>query len=315
MNARTIALLLLLAATAAAAPARAGEAIFPVGSRVGLVPPPGFAASKRLPGFESTDAQSSIVLMAMPLQAFPQIESTMTPEAIKGQLREDTREVLPLPNGKGLLIAGGEEENGQKFRKWMFLGLLPEGTVVAAVRVPEEDRKTYSDDVVRASLLTLAVRPMVPVSEVLELLPFKLNELSGMRPVRAIPANGVFLTEGPNDSPQPSEQPVFVVSIGQGGPDQQSDRANFARNMLSGLTDFKDVHVVSGDMLRLGNVPTHELQVEAKDVQTNTPMKIVQWVRFAPGGYIRMVGVAPADRWRAEFPRFRAVRDGIAIRE
>jgi hypothetical protein len=315
MIARTVALLLLLTATLATAPVRADETVFPIGSRVGLVPPPGFVPSKRLPGFETTDSQSSIVLVGLPLQAFPQIEATMTPEAVKGQLSEDTREVVAIPNGKGLLVAGREEENGQKFRKWMFLGLLPEGTVVAAVRVPEEDRKTYSDDVVRASLLTLAVRPMVPVSEVLELLPFKLNDLAGMRPVRAMPANGVFLTDGPNDSPQPSEQPVFVVSIGQGGPEQASERANFARNMFSGLTEFKDVRVISGDMLRLGNVPTHELQVEAKDAHTDTPMKIVQWVRFAPGGYIRMVGVAPADRWRTAFPRFRTVRDGIAIRE
>ena len=66
-------------------------------------------------------------------------------------------------------------------------------------------------------------------------------------------------------------------------------------------------------MLRLGggSMPTHELQAEAKDAKTNTPMSIVQWVRFGQGVFVRMVGVARADDWRKEFPRFRAVRDGI----
>jgi len=70
-------------------------------------------------------------------------------------------------------------------------------------------------------------------------------------------------------------------------------------------------------MLRLGggNLATHELQAEAKEAFTDTPMKIVQWVRFGSGIYIRMVGMARADQWPAAFPRFRAVRDGVASRD
>jgi len=313
---RAMAFLTLTLLVLAAMPVSAAEPVFPLGSRIGLVPPPGFVASKRIPGFEDADTKSSIVLVALPPQAFAGIEATMTPEAVKSQgLTEDKREVLNLAYGKGLVVIGSEEDGGRKFRKWMFLGLVPQGTVVAAVQVPVESRKTYPDDVVRASLLTLAVRPAVPVEEVLELLPFKITELSGMRPVRAIPGGGVFLTEGPKDGPLPSEQPIFAVSIGQGGPEQASDRANFARNLFTGLGDFKELRIISGDMLRLDNMQTHELQAEAKDAQTDVPMKIVQWVRFPSGGYIRMVGVARADQWRSAFPRFRAVRDGVALRE
>jgi hypothetical protein len=44
-------------------------------------------------------------------------------------------------------------------------------------------------------------------------------------------------------------------------------------------------------------------------------MKLVQWVRFGSGSFIRMVGVARADQWTTAFPHFRAVRDGIAPHE
>jgi len=314
---RAMVFLALLAVFFTAAPARAADPIFPLGSRIGLLPPPGFEASKRFPGFENADTDSSIVLVTLPPQAFAEIEATMTTDAIRNQgVIEDKREIVTLPTGRGLMVVGTEEQKGQKFRKWMFVGLVPEGTVLVAVKIPEADRNTYPDDVIRASLTSLVVRPMVPVAEVLELLPFKLTELSGLRPVRALAGSGVFLTDGPKDAPDPGEQPVFIVSIGQGGPELSGDRANFARNMFTGLSDFTDVRILSGDMLRLGggNLPTHELQAEAKDGKTGVPMKLVQWVRFGSGGFIRMVGIARAEQWLAAFPRFRAVRDGIASR-
>ena len=307
----------LLGATFAVAPARAADVLFPLGSRMGFVPPPGFEISKRFPGFENPDTGSSIVVVTLPPQAYPDIESSMTTEAVKQQgVTEDKRESLTLANGKAVLVAGMEEENGQKYRKWMFIGQVPEGAALAAVRVPAQALKTYSDEAIKASLVTLAIRAFVPLEEQLALVPFRLTELSGLRPVRVLGGTGVFLTDGPKDAPTPSDQPVFIVVIGQGGPEQAGDRANFARNLFTGLNDFKDVRIVSGDMLRLGggNLPTHELQAEAKEAFTDTPMKLVQWVRFGSGVFIRMIGIVRADQWLAAFPKFRAVRDGVAPR-
>ena len=317
MMSRVLICFALLAATFASVPARAADVLFPLGSRMGFVPPPGFAISKRFPGFENPDTGSSIVVVTLPPQAFAEIEASMTTEAVKQQgVTEDKRESLTLANGKAVLVAGMEEENGQKYRKWMFLGQVPEGAALAAARVPAQALKTYSDEVIKASLVTLAIRTSVPLEEQLDLVPFRLTELSGLRPVRVLGGTGVFLTDGPKDTPTPGDQPVFIVVIGQGGPEQTSDRANFARNLFTGLTDFKDVRIVSGDMLRLGggNLPTHELQAEAKEAFTDTPMKLVQWVRFGSGVFIRMVGIVRADQWLVTFPKFRAVRDGVAPR-
>jgi hypothetical protein len=165
--------------------------------------------------------------------------------------------------------------------------------------------------------MTLAMRAAVPMEEQLSLIPFQLTELSGLRAVRVLGGTGIMLTDGAKDAPTPSDQPVFVAMIGQGGPEQAADRANFARNLFTGLSDFKDVRIISGDMLRLGggNLPTHELQAEAKEALTDTPIRLVQWVRFGPGVFIRMVGIVRADQWSATFPRFRAVRDGIGPRD
>ena len=315
---RVVAFFILFAASFGSAPASAAEPVFPLGSRMGFVPPPGFEVSKRFPGFENSETRSSMVVAMLPQQAYAELEASMTTEALKKQgITEEKRQTLTLANGKALLVSGSEQENGQKFHKWMFLGQLPEGAALVAVLVPEAALKTYSDDVIRASLATLAVRASVPMEEQIALIPFKLTDLSGLRPIRVLGGAGVVLTDGERDSPSPGDQPIFIAMIGQGGPEQATDRANFARNLFTGLGDFKEVRIISGDMLRLGggNLATHELQAEAKEAFTDTPMKIVQWVRFGSGIFIRMVGMARADQWLAAFPRFRAVRDGVASRD
>jgi hypothetical protein len=320
MSVRPLVFLALLATFLAGAggPSQAADPVFPTGSHIGFVPPPGFVASKRFPGFENIEAASSMILIALPPEAFADAQTTLTAEALKQHgIAVVRRDTLTLPNGRGILVIGTETENGQKFRRWMFLALVPEATALATVSVPEQHLGTYSDDVIRASLVTLAARAVVPIEEQLSLVPFRLDELAGLRPVRVLGSAGVFLTTGPSDAPGAGEQPVLVVSISAGGPEETGARANYARNLFTGLSDFKDLRITSTDMLRLGSGlnPTHELQAEANDVKNNKPVKLVQWVRFGPGVVIRMVGIARAEQWTAAFTQFRAVRDGLALRE
>jgi hypothetical protein len=318
MMLRLITILLLFSLSLGAGPASAAEPVFPLGSRMGFVPPPGFVASKRFPGFEHPDTKSSMVLATLPSQAYGELEASISPDSLKKQgVTEEKREMLTLAKGKALLVTGSEEDKGVKLRKWMFLGQFPEGIALVAVMIPESGLKTFSDDMIRTSLATLAIRPTVPMEELISLMPFKLNDMSGLRPIRVLGNTGIVLTYGDKDIASPTDQPFFALVIGQGGPEQAPDRANFAKNLFTGLGDVKDVHIISGDMLRLGGgtLATHELQAEAKEAFSDTPMKLVQWVRFGNGSFIRMLGVARADQWATAFPHFRAVRDGVAPHE
>src|SRR5215813_14496971 len=166
MMLRFIAFFLLLSISLGPVPASAADPVFPVGSRMGFVPPPGFVASKRFPGFENAESRSSIVMATLPPQAYADLEASITTEALKKQgLTEDKRETLTLANGKAVLVTGSEQENGQKFRKWMLIAQLPEAVALISVVVPEPALKTYPDEVIRASLSTLAVRAAVPLDE------------------------------------------------------------------------------------------------------------------------------------------------------
>ena len=67
--------------------------------------------------------------------------------------------------------------------------------------------------------------------------------------------------------------------------------------------------------LRIDGSPGYETRVDATSVKTNTPVTVVQWLRFGSGNQaLRIIASTPRDDWSKAFPRFRAVRDGIQPR-
>jgi hypothetical protein len=314
----TLTKMLLRAATAAAIVSLAGaavaEPVFPAGSRVGLEAPGTMQPSTMVRGFEDRGAPAVILIGEMPPAAYAELEKGMTAANLSKQgLHEDKREPFTFADGNGLLISGHQDADGKTIRKWLLLAALPKLTALIAVQAPDADA-AYTDKNIRTALATIKVREVVPVDELMKLIPIVFDEMSGLRPIRVAPGGGVLLTDGPKDTTDASEQPLLAVSIGSGGPQSASDRDNFARSLLGGMSEFTEARIVSRDLIKLGAVQTHEIQAEGKDAKNGTPMRLVQWVRFGTTGYIRMVGIAPAERWRDLFPRFRGVRDGVKAR-
>jgi hypothetical protein len=290
----------------------AAELVYPTGSRIGLEPAKGLSASKRFPGFEDRTSGATVLILDLPAQALSEAAKQISKDGLKKQgIVEDTRENFSHRSGRGTLVAG-HQQGDRKTRKWILLTSIFDSTTLVVVEVPDDAATSYSDAAVRTMLSSLMMRASVPIDEQLKLLPLRFTELSGMRPVRVIASTGAILTDGPKDTLEPSEQPLLIVSIGRGGPDEPAARDIFARNLFASTGHFKDVRIIGTDMLRLGGgLQTHQLFAEARDVKTETPIKLVQWVRFGSGAYVRIIGIARADEWSDAFPRFRAVRDGV----
>jgi hypothetical protein len=84
--------------------------------------------------------------------------------------------------------------------------------------------------------------------------------------------------------------------------------------LFSGYPGLKDIHILGTDLIRLAGQQTHQLMAEAKDAKSDNDVKIVQWVRFGSGAYLRFLGIARADDWSDAFPRFRTARDSVGPR-
>lgn len=327
-------------------PAYAADPVFPLGSRIGLVPPPGMSLSTRFEGFEDAADNAAILLATFPSDAFAALDKSMVPSALTKQ-GIDKREPFQAAVGNGFLLTGQREAGPLTFRQWMLIAPAGNATALVTVRVPAQDSK-YTDQIVRAALATVAIRASIPDAERLSLLPFKVGNLAGFKiedvlPGRALmlvhlaapPQSGKTLTNKNSVDKSASDKtssdknsasansahdtdiegdPIdarFLIAALPGGPTEATDDDNFARTTFNQIGGISDVRVQDAEPLRLNGQSGYETLATAKDAEGKTDLKVVQWLRFGTGGYMQMIGTARADVWTDVFMRMRAVRDSI----
>jgi hypothetical protein len=318
----SIRLLLVLSALVLAlaqAPARAADVVYPPGSRIGLAPPSGLAPSRSFfGGYEDPDDNVTIKMVALPAEAYGELDRTMGAEALKRQgLTFETREAMPLSTGKAFLVVGHQEVDKTNVRKWFLIASWPALTAFVTVQVPDAAKARYPDAAIRTALATLAVRATVPAEEQLGLVPFKVGELAGFRVAGVIPGRAVMLSDAPATMSAPPEVPMdphILVAIAPGGPAQSSERDTFARDLFATVPNLKDVRLENSEPLRIGGQQGHQILANGRDAASGATLTVVQWLRFGGGAYMQMVGIARSDAWKDAYPRFRAVRDGIEPR-
>src|SRR5882724_172414 len=82
------------------------QSVYPPGSRIGLVPPPGMTASRNFQGFEDRAHGAVLVVTELSAQIYAKVEKEFAPEPMRaGGMEQVSREVIALPGGEGLLVA------------------------------------------------------------------------------------------------------------------------------------------------------------------------------------------------------------------
>ena len=285
-------------------PATAASVEYPPGSRVGLVPPPGMTASTRFPGFEGRGAILSVTELSG--QSYPARRAGVhTPRpsrraAWSSSAATNTR----CPGGPAAIVAARHDVSGVPMRKWALSGLVGDVTVIVILTMPEDLRGTYPDDAVRASLMSVMVRPKLSQEELLAVLPYRLADLGGFHLMRATPNGMATLTFGPNDTPLPVEQPYFMV-VWQSLRPPAAEYENFARRAFAEFSNGGG-RIMSSEAMRIAGEPGYQMIAESKDTRTGDELVTVQWMRFSDGT-VQMIGIARKDQWEAVLPRMRAV--------
>lgn len=310
-------ILIVFALAVGVMPAAAADVVYPPGSRIGLAPPQGMVTSKNFFGYEDAENNAAIIVLALPPQAYADLDKSVTADALKQQgLTFETREEMPLSTGKAFLVVGHHEVENTKIRKWILVAASSGLTALVTAQIPEAAKALYPDAAIRAALATLAIRNTVPVEEQLSLLPFKVGELAGFRVSGIVPGRAVMLGDAAADTPGMGTitEPHIFVAISPGGPVQTSDRDTFARDVFATIPNLREVRITTSEPLRMGGQQGYQILADAKDPTGAAGLTVVQWLRFGGGAYLQMVGIARAEAWKDAYPRFRSVRDGIDTR-
>ncbi|MGC2775379.1 MAG: hypothetical protein WA418_07030 [Bradyrhizobium sp.] len=289
-------------------PALAADAIFPPGVRIGLAPLVGLAKAKNFSGFETEDQSVKVLLTELPAAAYGEVKNAFTANpAGTGGIKPESIETTA---GTAYYTVENGRDGATAVRRYSMI--LPGSgfSGYVAVQIPETASRIYTDDAVRQMFASAVVRKDVPVDEQLSMMPFKVTDLSGFKTIRTLGPGALILADGDEDKGFEAA-PFVVIGLVAGVSPEAGDRGRVAQQAATTIPGVREARITMSEPIRIDGLPAYETRIEATSGKDNTPVTVVQWLRFGGPNTLRIIGSAPRDQWPAAFPRFRAVRDGI----
>jgi hypothetical protein len=292
--------------------AMAADPVFPPGSRIGMTPLVGLAPAKAFTGFETEDRSVKVLIAELPAGAYGEVMNAFkTNPAIAAGAKPES-----LETGAGTAYYTAETAKNASGTFRHFSMILSGGAFsgYVDVQIPENAIKIYSDDAVRQMLASAVIRKEVPVAEQLALMPFKVGDLGDFKNVRALGATGALLLADGEETTGFETAPFMVIGLMPSVPTQPDDRARFAEQAARAIPGMHSGRITMSEPVRIEGMAGYETRIDATSGRDDTPVTLVQWLRFGGQGSLRIIGSAPRDQWEKAFPRFRAVRDGVEPR-
>lgn len=319
------------AAEQQAAPASAGaeaderpRRVFPPGLGIGLVPPEDMVPSQRFPGFEDPDREAAIMMSELPPELFASMEKDLRDPAEEPEgFKLISREAWPVEGGKGLLVAASHMVDGETIHKWVLARGTSASSSAITFQVSEKGLDHYTDEVVRRTLRSVALRDHAELMEEVEQLPFVVDETidddsaddhTGFRIARIIPGSSVMLTDGPKDLVQGAEQPVIVVGSGRAAIVGKLEQDQFGRQSFAGVAGVRGMQVRRAEGVTVDGVEWHEIEAEGQDSGTGAKVRVFQAIRFEHSDFVRFVMVARDDAHERAQRFFERLRRSVTLR-
>lgn len=290
----------------------AADPVFPPGIRVGVTPLVGLSRAKAFVGFETEDQTVKVLVAELPADAYSEVMNAFKANpAGAGGVKPESIETSA---GLAYYTIETGKDGATTVRRYSMI--LPGGTFSGyiAVQVPENASKIYTDDAVRKMFASAVIRRQVPVEEQLAQMPFKIGELSGFKNVRTLAVGSAIILADGDEEKGFETAPFMMIGIVGSAPSQPEDRGRFAQQAATTIPGLRDGKITMSEPLRIDGTPGYETRIDAVSGKDNTPVTVVQWLRFGGQTTLRMIGSAPREEWAKAFPRFRAVRDSIHAR-
>ena len=273
---------------------------------VGLVP------ATKFTGFQTEDESVKVLVAELPAEAYVEVAGAFkTNPGGAGGIKPET---LETSAGVAYYTAEDAKDASGTVRRYSMI--LSGGTFSAyvAVQVPDNAAKIYNNEAIRKMFASAVIRKEVPVQEQLGLMPFNTTELSDFKNVRTLgPGAALVLADG-DEVAGFEAAPFMVIGLMSSAPASPDDRGRFAQQSATTIPGIRDARITMSEPVRISGTPGYETRIDATSGKDNTPVTVVQWLRFGGSSTLRIIGSAPRDQWQTALTRFRAVRDGIQPR-
>jgi hypothetical protein len=295
---------------AAICPALAADPVFPPGGRVGITPLVGLVGARTFVGFETEDHGVKVLTAELPPEAYDEVVRAFRNNANPGGIKPESIETAV---GIAYYTAENAKDGATSVRRYSMI--LPGGAFSGyiAVQVPENAGKIYTDEAIRRMFASAVIRKHIPVEEQLGTMPFKISELGDFKNVRTLAVGSAILLADGEENSSIEGAPFLVLSLMGSAPAQPEDRGRFAQEAAISIPGVREARMTMSEAVRIEGMPGYETRIDGISGK-DTPVTVVQWLRFGGPTTLRIIGSAPRDQWAKAFPRFRTVRDGIQPR-
>lgn len=303
---------LIAANSLVGASAFAADPVFPTGARVGMTPLVGLNKAKSFTGFETEDQGVKVLVTDLPAEAYGEVANAFKANpAGTGGIKPESIETAA---GLAYYTVESGKDGATSVRRYSMILPGPTFSGYVAVQVPENASKIYTDDAVRQMFASAVIRNEIPVDEQLGMLPFKMKELSSFKNVRTLAPGAALIIADGDEKTGFEVAPFMIIGLIGSTAASPDDRGRFAQQIATTIPGVRDGKITMSEPVRIDGQPGYETRIDAISGKDNTPVTIVQWLRFGSQTSMRIIGSSPRDEWSKAFPRFRAVRDGIQPR-
>ena len=98
----------------------------------------------------------------------------------------------------------------------------------------------------------------------------------------------------------------MVIGLIGSTPAQPEDRDRFAQQAATTIPGVRDARITMSEPIRIDGMPGYETRIDATSGKDNTPVTVVQWLRFGGQSTMRIIAARRATtgprRFRASAP-------------
>lgn len=311
----TAALLMTIAFASGGWAQSAGDGVvFVPGKTLGLAPPSGFVLSTKFSGFEHAASGSSILVVELPAEAYAQVSTQMTDQALASKgIAITSRKPIKVAGVDGLMLTGTQQASGKAISKWIIMLGAKEATVMLTAQ--DLSGGALSDAAISSLVESITLRPPPGLDAQLEELPFKLGDLSGFRVVRAFAGSGVSLTKGPKDVVRDASQPLIVIVSPLSKPYPTDIKpSEVAETLIRGIQTITVGEFGKTVKASVAGADGHETIVPAKHSGSNTDVVVSQWLRLDEGHQIRVLAIVAKNAHDGLLADLRKLAAGLTIK-
>ncbi|MBT6156984.1 MAG: hypothetical protein HOL01_10750 [Planctomycetaceae bacterium] len=279
---------------------------------VRLVRPLGFDDAESFHGFGQPSTQSSVMVVMIP-GPFSEIAAGFTTERLKTQgMTLVSKRDIEINGNTGVLMGATQTANRTEFAKWIVAFGNEKETKMITATFPTAHKDKLSahlKSVVLGARIDQSARP-APGADV----GFTIAASDKLKLTQGVGKSIFYTKDGVTPIKSP-EDPMFVAAPSLSKVPILDPQRFAVRRIYQITPNTKISSIIANNAITIDGLDGYEIEAEAEDAKTGTPLVVYQVMLFDEGAYLLMVGIVGAKVSAEYLPEFKSMARSLTRKQ